>query len=201
MYAYQQLTDQLLLPTRMVRWVQLRLDRWFRTQRLSATDLPAPNLVEIFEKIENEEQWFPQIPEEYLGQLGCTNPRSLPAQAPRNVGAQLGLPRAAPPGVPGGPGGDEAGQSIVRNGSYNAAFERFKNLNIPISTIRRRLRDNPNMRRPPASPVAANTEMCLAFHIKGLCNTRCGKAGDHVPHTEQQDTPLLSWCEECYTVA
>ena len=29
MYAYQQVGDQLLLPTRMVRWIQLRLDRWF----------------------------------------------------------------------------------------------------------------------------------------------------------------------------
>lgn len=56
MYAYQQLADQHLLPTRIVQWVKLRLDCWFRSQRLSATDLPAPNLREIFKKIENEEQ-------------------------------------------------------------------------------------------------------------------------------------------------
>merc|ERR1740124_647286 len=35
-YVYQNVTDQLLLPTRIVRWVQLHLDRWFRSQRLSA---------------------------------------------------------------------------------------------------------------------------------------------------------------------
>ena len=40
-YAYQELADQILLPTRIVRWVQFCLDRWFCTQQLSATDLPA----------------------------------------------------------------------------------------------------------------------------------------------------------------
>ena len=41
----------------------------------------------------------------------------------------------------------------------------------------------------------------LEFHIKGLCNTCCGRSVDHVPHNSQQDVPLLAWCEECYTVA
>ena len=197
MYAYQQVGDQLLLPTRLVRWIQLRLDRWFRTQRLSASNIPAPNLTEVFEKIENEEQWFPQIPNEYLGQLTTPTTQFPPSMAP--TGGAPPPPQAPP--APAVPGGDEGAQSIIRNTAYNVAFEPFRTLNIPIATIRRRLRDNPNMRRPPPSPASLNTEMCLAFHIKGMCNTRCGKGVDHVPHTAEQDAPLLAWCTECYTGA
>ena len=45
----------------------------------------------------------------------------------------------------------------------------------------------------PASPVEPNRKACLAFHIKGMCNTGCGNAADHVTHTREQDLPLCGW--------
>ena len=44
----------------------------------------------------------------------------------------------------------------------------------------------------PPSPHDTNIYMCPAFHIKGMCNTHCGKVGDHLPHSASQDNPLLS---------
>jgi len=96
---------------------------------------------------------------------------------------------------------EDGPQSIVRNIAYNTAFDRFKKLNIPISTIQRCLRDNPGMTRPPPCPSNVSFEMFLEFHIKGLCNTRCGRAEDHNAHSAAQGAPLLTWCEECYAVA
>ena len=31
---------------------------------------------------------------------------------------------------------------------------------------------------------------CPAFHIKGMCNTGCRNADDHIPHIREQDLPL-----------
>ena len=45
----------------------------------------------------------------------------------------------------------------------------------------------------PASPVEPNCKACPPFHIKGMCNTGCGKAVDHVAHTQEQDLPLWGW--------
>ena len=45
----------------------------------------------------------------------------------------------------------------------------------------------------PASPVKPNYKACPAFHIKGMCNTGCGNAADHVAHTREQDLLLWGW--------
>jgi len=92
-----------------------------------------PDLTYLFEKIENEEQWFPQIPDDYLSQLGiATAGQNLQVQAPEGMAQQVGVNVHPSLGVA---PEDDGAQSIVRNDSYNAAFDRYKNLNIPISTI------------------------------------------------------------------
>ena len=45
----------------------------------------------------------------------------------------------------------------------------------------------------PVFPVDPNCKACLAFNIKGMCNTGCGNAADHVAHTQEQDLPLWGW--------
>ena len=45
----------------------------------------------------------------------------------------------------------------------------------------------------PASPVNPKCKACPAFHIKGMCNTGCGNATNHVAHTQEQDLPLWGW--------
>ena len=45
----------------------------------------------------------------------------------------------------------------------------------------------------PASLVEQNCTACPMFHIKGMCNTGCRNAADHVPHTREQDLPLWGW--------
>ena len=45
----------------------------------------------------------------------------------------------------------------------------------------------------PALPVDPNCKACPAFHTKGMCNTGCGNAADHVAHTREKDVPLWGW--------
>ena len=45
----------------------------------------------------------------------------------------------------------------------------------------------------PLSPVDPKCKACPAYHIKGVCNTRCRNVGDHVTHTQEQDLPLWEW--------
>ena len=104
-------------------------------------------MTKTFEKVENKEQRFSQIPEECLGQPGCATPRVHQSHTPSEE-VQIGQRGYAPPRAPSGPGRNDASQSIIYNSSYNAIPERFKNLNTPINTIRYRLSGNSNMIRP-----------------------------------------------------
>ena len=47
--------------------------------------------------------------------------------------------------------------------------------------------------RLPALPVEPTCKACPAFHIKGMCNTGCRNAADHIAHTQEQDLPNWVW--------
>ena len=40
--------------------------------------------------------------------------------------------------------------------------------------------------------------MCLAYHVKGMCNLSCPCKEDHVEYSEEEYKDLTKWCEECY---
>jgi hypothetical protein len=41
-------------------------------------------------------------------------------------------------------------------------------------------------------------EMCMSYHLKGMCNTNCSRRGDHRDHTPAEDQALLGWCQQHY---
>ena len=45
----------------------------------------------------------------------------------------------------------------------------------------------------PASLVDPKCKAFPAFHIKGMCNTGCRNATNHVRYTQEQDLPLWRW--------
>ena len=45
----------------------------------------------------------------------------------------------------------------------------------------------------PSSPLDPKCKACPAYHIKGMCNTGCGNAGDHAVHTREQNLLLWEW--------
>jgi hypothetical protein len=41
---------------------------------------------------------------------------------------------------------------------------------------------------------AQGVDMCVSYHVKGICNSRCGRKGDHRAHSEAETKSLLAWC-------
>jgi hypothetical protein len=38
-------------------------------------------------------------------------------------------------------------------------------------------------------------DMCVSYHVKGVCNSNCGRASDHGLHSQEETTRLSKWCE------
>jgi hypothetical protein len=45
----------------------------------------------------------------------------------------------------------------------------------------------------PPENTAKNGRMCPSYHFEGVCNTNCGNATDHIPHTDAEDDLLEAW--------
>jgi hypothetical protein len=75
-------------------------------------------------------------------------------------------------------------------------FGVFKSLNLKIRDILERTSATPQ-------PLSADgtTRMCLSFHLKGICNERCGRKADHVSHSNDQDQALKTWAQAHYKPA
>ena len=85
-------------------------------------------------------------------------------------------------------------QQTVRHPNYNAAlFDKYCQMRLRHPQLLRKV-----SACPPASPHYASIEMCLSFHVKGICNTCCSRAADHLLHTPEQDANLVNWCTKHY---
>ena len=45
---------------------------------------------------------------------------------------------------------------------------------------------------------AQKLDMCVSYHVKGICNTRCGRKADHRAHNATETKALLDWCVEAF---
>ena len=97
-----------------------------------------------------------------------------------------------------GRGGNELSNSIVRNPEYK--FQLFNRFSVLAIRVRDVLRNSQTP--PPLSPLDTtnNTTMCVAYHVKGMCNERCGRAIDHDAHTAAHDNGLVEWCNAHYVI-
>jgi hypothetical protein len=43
-----------------------------------------------------------------------------------------------------------------------------------------------------------SAQMCVSFHLRGSCWSKCNRRLDHGPHNEEEDKRLLEWCKEAY---
>jgi hypothetical protein len=108
---------------------------------------------------------------------------------------------AAPPAPPAGPrqapvGGIEAPSTDPRRGDasrclpYEEAFTPYRRTGERVRDVVKRSATN----NQPVPLNDAGNLMCISYHIKGICNTRCGRASDHCPHNAAETGRLLGWC-------
>lgn len=146
--------------------------------------------------------------ENMLGGGGCAVRRAVEeigARAAEGVTAISGNnPRAGgtPPGGIGqlGTNTSKGTNTSIKNDEYNdVLFDEFRRrkLNgkeIPI----RYFKDDAVKNVPLPKSKFGAASMCLAWHVKGMCNSKCGLASDHSSYSAAEYAPLVSWCQTCY---
>ena len=186
----QQMGEYPLTPIYVVRWVQLRLNVWFQNQARTNDATDAPDLQELFRKFDLQDSWHPRVPAAYL-----LRPLATPAPAPTLPRPVLPAPSGGPPAVPlpGGRGPPAVPQprgDRATNTNYLPAF-------LPWKTVPGQLR---TYLRPPGGTEVqpprndAGAEMCITWHIRGHCNTLCGRCADHKTPSAPEITRLVAWC-------
>jgi hypothetical protein len=177
-----------IVPALLVRWVQLRVSYWFQNQSMQNYLVPVPNFLDLYEKIALNEDWSPRFPARYM-----RNP--TPAPAPYLPPA---TPSVVPPAAPSSGSTQPRGpDTMLANLQYkDSLFSVFKAMNIKTRDILDRTSATPQ-------PVSTDgsTRMCLSYHLKGICNERCGHKADHIPHTSDQDQALQAWAQTYYKPA
>lgn len=184
-----------LVPALIVRWVQLRWNDWLQSQWYGMVDAPAPDLTALFSEIRVGSAWEPSIPDQYL-RLPAPGPASTTANSPARSPAGAGATRSGAAGAP---------NVVVRNTGYlETDFGPYRAMtSVRIRDLLPRMAATPPPISTHDSPAACGgspnpIRVCLSYHIKGMCNTRCGRAADHHPLTVEKCQELLAWCVAHY---
>ena len=75
-------------------------------------------------------------------------------------------------------------------------FGEYKTSAIKSKTLRDKIKKQ-EIQTLPTSRIDGSP-MCLAYHTKGQCNTKCPQIADHVPYTSAENVDLATWCIKCY---
>jgi hypothetical protein len=134
--------------------------------------------------------WKPPLPARYLAQPAPVAAPQAPAPAPTFVPGPTRRPAPAAP-TPSAAGNREH----ISSTTYQAdAYTSFKELGLTMRTVWHAARVG-------GKPVPTNdsgTEMCLSYHVLGLCWNNCGRTEDHHAHSPDEMAGLKDWCSLCY---
>ena len=184
----------LLLPTMLCKRVAVSSSNWFRSQTTSPAPVRAPDYCQVFTHMDDETPWQPNMSPTFLAALRLDafhHPAPSPGPAPIGVPPAPGGAPVAPEGPP--PPPTEAGQRN-NNVQFNSSlFTTYKDSGTPCRTVRAKI-NRGELPPLPMSKVTATMEMCLGWHVKGMCNSNCSKKADHVPYTTAEYGPLQQWC-------
>jgi len=178
------------LPTLVIHWVQVRVASWLWRQYEQPGLADLPDMGELFTRIEmNDPSWIPLMPTHLLPSVqlgirpsvslaptlslasGATATSTLTPATVLNTGTPLGI--------------------RINNPMHDMAFDQYRTReSAKAQAVRQKATKNntalPN--RPDGRPI------CLAYHVKGMCNTNCAHSQDHVARTPAENQALLAWC-------
>ena len=99
-------------------------------------------------------------------------------------------------------GGGSGNKRLVDNEKFNEVlFGELKKRKVngkfvPTGVIKAKIKKG----ELPALPNSRvdGQPMCLAWHTKGICNSDCPRAADHVTYNASQYQPMKAWCDTNY---
>jgi hypothetical protein len=208
---HDQQRDLLLLPTMLAKKLSVHCSNWYKAQQRTPAIVPPPNFITVFEDIQHENHWQPIMSHSFLSNLGLAplhRAPQLPTQLPRpHLPAPLPVAPSQPQRQPAPaptrptptptPAPAPAVSTRVNNTSFNTElFQSFREAPTPCRIIRSRIRNEELPALPPSK--LPSTELCLAWHVKGICNEGCSRKADHIAYTTEEYAPLKTWCDENY---
>eukprot|EP00980_Cylindrotheca_fusiformis_P030574 scaffold25059_cov215-Cylindrotheca_fusiformis.AAC.1 len=204
-----------LLPIyapKIARWFQVEMNTWIMEQRISLVAIPAPDFTQVFRMIRTyNPMWNRPFPSAYLLEYSPVGYGTSGASVTPSTYSGVTQPTLAY-----SPGSSASGTTAtgttnnppttsttpsnarINNTHYDPRFQRFRDQNIKIATLKANL----GSRNPPVSlPTnASGSTHCLAYHIKGMCNSICGAKADHRQLTEPETTALIAWCDSHFKI-
>jgi hypothetical protein len=192
-----------LVPALLARRMQIDHNVWLQDQARINRLVPTLAYTDVFTEIKRKRDWAPDLPSAYFGiPAPVDHPSvtsagsSLTRGSSFPTGNSVGTPNTkstSGTGSLGQPPPSVEKQKIVVHQTPNAAYEMYKTMGITTKAVKERCKAK-NV----AWPQVAGNNFCPTFHVKGMCNTRCGNSADHREHTAAEDAPLLLWCGEYY---
>jgi len=189
-------------------WVGNRLSQYFRKQAVSRRLLSVySEPSEIVDKIERQEDWEPRISPTCinrfnLGVMMKLGQQSDDATAATDMSSLSGASSQGTGGTPGN-GGTSGGVSTtgdrVDNTSFNTSlFSSYKQSAVKSKALRKKIEGGKLEKLPDSKLGIPDLKMCLAWHTKGMCNTKCPHKADHVAYTADELAPMVTWCKDNY---
>jgi hypothetical protein len=178
-----------LLPALVQQWAQLRWNYWLQCQHASMTNVLPPDWEELWKCIQLKTDWELPLPERYLtpNQPVATvylPPLVMDPSATMAPSAPVSAPHTAPatPAQPNAP---------VRSLSNKDCF-------LPFKETGQQVREVPKKAIKLGQHLPKNAQgkdMCVSYHVKGICNSRCCRIMDHRVHNATETQALLDWCK------
>jgi hypothetical protein len=190
-----------MFPTLAVRWVQLRISLWFAQQALENAPLEVPNFAELLNHIRLHMPWEPSLPSQYYNTRPSTQAVTLQSIAPPTTSSGIpgenrdtGTTSPKVPALGMTPPTIKTRGTIVRKTTpINPLFQKFADMNLRVRDVLQRA--GPSHRVP---NNGNGVEMCLSYHMKGVCNSNCSCHLDHKEHQAAEDQAIVNWCERNY---
>ena len=206
--TWQHPTDATLSPARGIyhlKWLTNVTSAYFKAQKRTPANVPLPDTCFIRKQIQNEMAWAPLLSDNFIRDYkvkefcGIYGPVASPPLPPSSGLPRLPNPPPRPPGNDLGDQGQRAGNLQFNSGLFAVFKGRGNNGKYASRQIRYKI-TNGDLPALPLSKVDGKA-MCLAFHVKGMCNQQCGRNADHVEYNGTEYAPLVEWCTEHYPAA
>jgi hypothetical protein len=197
---------QLLLPALIQRWCQLRFSYWIERQWGSMNDLAAPDWSELWMHITLKTDWESPLPDRYLAPLnpglptgGSLNSGSTMSGLTGTTGSSTGTGQTGTDTQQKPPPGKQTTSQVT--GNVSEKCDPYIELFAPFRATGKRVREVMRAANEAGHPIPKSdngSDMCISYHVKGICNTNCGRKSDHKPHNDGETTRLVSWCTAAF---
>jgi hypothetical protein len=189
---------QLLLPALIQRWCQLHFSYWLELQWNGMNDVAEPNWSELWMHVTLKTDWESPLPERYLAPLAATIPGGFAAGGSSQMSGLTGTTSSTGSTAP-APAPAPSSQSLLEG--VVAKCVPYLEVYSPFRATGKCVREVIKSAALAGHVLPTNDRrgnMCISYHVKGVCNTNCGRNSDPAPHSSAETIRLVVWCKAAF---